>query len=143
MTRILKYLGVVVLLLALLGAGIYAGVISYAGLGKSARASEGDQKGILASVIEKALSSPGMMVSVGAVDGPLSSNAVIRDVVISDAQGPWLRLDRAHIAWTRSALLTGQLLISNLEIGHLEFLRKPLPSPSEEKPSEISAGPWR
>ena len=136
MTRILKYLGIAVLLLGLLGAGIYAGVVSYAGLGDSAKAEEGDQKGILASVIEKALSSPGMMVSVGAVDGPLSSNAVIRDVVISDAQGPWLRLDRAHIAWTRSALLTGQLLISNLEIGHLEFLRKPLPSPSEEKPSE-------
>ena len=139
MTRILKYLGVAVLLLGLVGAGVYAGVVHYAGLGGSATASEGDQKGILASVIEKALSSPGMTVSVGAVDGPLSSNAVIRDVVISDFQGPWLRLDRAHIDWTRSALLTGQLLISSLEIGHLELLRKPLPSPVEEKPSEAAA----
>ncbi len=104
----------------------------------SATAAE-DQKGILASVIEKALSSPGMTVSVGAVDGPLSSNAVIRDVVISDFQGPWLRLDRAHIDWTRSALLTGRLLISNLEVDHLELLRKPLPSSVEEKPSEDAA----
>ena len=128
-----------VVLLGLVGAGVYAGVVYYAGSADSATASEGDQKGILASVIEKALSSPGMTVSVGAVDGPLSSNAVIRDVVISDAQGPWLRLDRAHIAWTRSALLTGRLLISNLEIGHLEVLRKPLPSPVEEKPSGDAA----
>jgi translocation and assembly module TamB len=147
MARIAKYLGIAVLLLALAGAGIYAGVVWYARSGGPPAAggsapsasSEGDQKGILASVIEKVLSSPSMTVSVGAVDGALSSDAVIRDVVISDPQGPWLRLDRARLVWSRAALFTGRLLIDTLEIGHLEILRKPLPSSEAEKPAEASA----
>ena len=120
MARLLRYLGVAVLLLALIGGGIYAGLLYFARPGEHlAGVSGDDQKGLLAAAIENVLSTPGMKISIGAVDGPLSSDAVIRDVVISDEQGPWLRLDRARIIWTRSALLLGQLIVRNLEIGHL------------------------
>lgn len=127
MARILRYLGVAVVLLALISGGIYAGLVYYAG-SSGGPSESGDQKSLLASVIEKALSTPDMKISIGAVDGPLSSDATIRDVMLSDAQGPWLKLDRARLVWTRSALLTGQLLVKSLEIGHLEILRKPLPA---------------
>jgi translocation and assembly module TamB len=145
MARFLRYFGLVALLLVLIGGGVYAGLVHYAGAVGSTAGSEGDQKGLLATAIEKALSTPGANISIGAVDGPLSSDAVIRDVVISDERGPWLKLDRARIVWTRSALLLGQLLVGNLEIGHLEVLRRPIPAPApeaapEQKPA-ASSGP--
>jgi len=82
----------------------------------------------IASVIERALSSPDMKISIGAVDGALSSDATIRDVVLADREGVWLRLDRARLIWSRSSLLLGRLIVDRLEIGHLDLLRKPLPS---------------
>ncbi|MGB7976746.1 MAG: hypothetical protein WCF81_20910, partial [Roseiarcus sp.] len=62
-------------------------LIALLGLCASALAAESD-KGVLASLISRALSSPGMSVSIGAVDGVLSSDASISDIVISDRQGP-------------------------------------------------------
>ena len=53
----------------------------------SAHATESD-KGVLANLISRALSSPSMSVSIGAVDGVLSSDASISDIVISDRNGP-------------------------------------------------------
>ncbi|WP_294535278.1 translocation/assembly module TamB domain-containing protein [uncultured Rhodoblastus sp.] len=148
MARITRFLALAAVILAvLLGAG-FAGLVYYArqtapttATGGQAGApsakgetSGGDEKGVLAAIIERALSSPGMRVNVGAVDGALSSDALIRDVTISDEQGVWLRLDRARLIWSRSDLFRGQLLVNKLEIGHLEILRKPAPSGSEPTP---------
>ncbi|TMJ80112.1 MAG: hypothetical protein E6G76_27260, partial [Alphaproteobacteria bacterium] len=52
-----------------------------------------------------------------------------RDVAISDRDGVWLKLDRARLVWRRVALLSGRLEINSLELGRLEVLRRPLPSP--------------
>jgi translocation and assembly module TamB len=93
----------------------------------SAHATEED-KGVLANLISRALSSPGMSVSVGAVEGVLSSDATISDIVISDRQGPWLKVDKARLVWNRLALFSRQLEVDQLTIGRLEFLRRPLPS---------------
>ena len=93
-------------------------------------------KGFLAGLISQALSSPGMQVSVGAIDGALSSDATIRDVVIADKDGPWLMLDRARLVWTRTALLSRRLEVNRLEIGKLTIARKPVPSGSEQPASE-------
>ena len=130
-----------VAVVAVVGLGLYAGPRF---LGLPANAVSGpveDQKGVLASFIERILSSPGMQVSIDAVDGALSSDATIRGVVLSDAQGPWLKLDRARLIWTRSALLRGRLLVDRLDIGHLEFLRKPLPSPDANPTPAATEGP--
>jgi translocation and assembly module TamB len=93
----------------------------------SAQASEED-KGVLANLISRALSSPGMSVSIGAVDGVLSSDASISDIVISDRQGPWLKVDKARLVWNRLALFSRRLEVDQLTIGRLELLRRPLPS---------------
>jgi translocation and assembly module TamB len=140
MARLLRYGGIAVLVLALLGAGVWYGLTRYVGAGGIG--SDGDQKSLLASVIENALSRPGMKISIGAVDGPLSSDATIREVVIADEKGPWLRLDRARLVWTRSALLLGQFVVRNLEIGHLEVLRRPIPvAAPEPAPDEAPTKP--
>src|SRR3984957_17611146 len=93
----------------------------------TAQASEED-KGVLANLISRALSSPGMSVSIGAVNGVLSSDASISDIVISDRQGPWLKVDKARLVWNRLALFSRRLEVDQLTIGRIEFLRRPLPS---------------
>ena len=92
-----------------------------------AQASEED-KGVLANLISRALSSPGMSVSVGAVNGVLTSDATISDIVIADRQGPWLKVDKARLVWNRLALFSRRLEVDQLTIGRLELLRRPLPS---------------
>src|ERR1700722_9430386 len=102
-------------------------LIAFLGLCARAHAAESD-KGVLADLISRALSSPGMSVSIGAVDGVLSSDASISDVVISDRNGPWLKVDKARLVWNRLALFSRRLEVDQLTIGRLELLRRPLPS---------------
>jgi len=120
-------------------AGLAALVIAVAlvlvtGLGGFAQ--NAGERGVLADLISKALSTDGSQVSIGAVDGALSSDASIRDIVISDRDGPWLRLDRARLIWTRSALLLRRLEVNRLEIGKLEILRKPVAEPGAPPPAD-------
>ena len=102
----------------------------------SAYAAEGD-KGVLADLISRALSSPTMSVSIGAVDGVLSSDASISDIVLSDRQGPWLKVDKVRLVWNRLALFSRRLEVDQLTIGHMQFLRRPLPS--ETPPPDTGA----
>ena len=111
-------------------------LIALLALCASAHATEED-KGVLANLISRALSSPGMSVSIGAVNGVLSSDASISDIVISDRQGPWLKVDKARLVWNRLALFSRRLEVDQLTIGRLEFLRRPLPS--ETPPPDTGA----
>lgn len=91
-------------------------------------------RGIVADLISRALSTPNSQVSIGAVDGALSSDVVIRNIVLSDRDGAWLRLDRVRLIWTRTALLLRRLEVNRLEIGRLEILRQPAPAPAGAAP---------
>ncbi|GJD99378.1 translocation/assembly module TamB domain-containing protein [Methylobacterium isbiliense] len=98
------------------------------GSNAGSRAAEGETT-VLGGLLSRALSTPASRVSIGAVDGALSSDATIRDVAIADREGVWLRLDRARLIWRRTALLSRRLEVDRLEIGRLEVLRRPLPNP--------------
>lgn len=98
--------------------------------------SDASERTVLGDLISRVLSTDNAQVSVGAVDGALSSDATIRNVVISDREGPWLRLDEARLIWRRLALLSGRLEIDRLEIGKLEFLRRPVPAEREVQTSD-------
>jgi translocation and assembly module TamB len=100
-----------------------------------ARADDAD-RGMLANLISRALSSPTTSVSIGAVDGVLSSNASISEIVLSDRAGPWLRIDKVRLIWSRLALLRRRLQVDQLTIGHVQFLRRQLPSETPP-PSDI------
>ena len=102
-------------------------LIALLALCASAYAAESD-KGVLADLISRALSSPSMSVSIGAVDGVLSSDASISDIVLSDREGPWLKVDKVRLVWNRLALFSRRLEVDQLTIGHMQFLRRPLPS---------------
>jgi translocation and assembly module TamB len=87
-----------------------------------------EDKGVVAGLLSKALSSDSSSVSIGSVDGALSSDVTIRNIVLADANGPWLKLDVVHLVWNRLALFQRRLDVDTLAIGKLEILRKPLPS---------------
>lgn len=112
-------------------------ILALMAVGPSGRAAE-DDKGVLANMISRALSSPTTNVSVGAVDGVLSSNASISDIVLSDRQGPWLKIGTVKLVWSRLALLSRRLQIDELTIGHMDVLRRPLPS---DQPPPPDSGP--
>lgn len=114
----------VVVALLLLGGLVLSA--RFAGFAQNAQS----ERGVLADLISRALSTPNSQVSIGAVEGALSSDATIRTIILSDRDGPWLRLDRARLIWTRTALLRGRLEVDRLELGKLEILRKPLPDPA-------------
>ena len=94
---------------------------------------------VLANLISRVLSTPTTRVSIGRIEGALSSNAVIRDVQIADRNGVWLSLDRARLVWTRTALLRGRLEVNELEIDRLEVLRRP--ETTEEDEAAVSDEP--
>ena len=96
-------------------------------------------KGVLASLISRALSSPTTSVSIGAVDGVLSSDVSISDIVLSDRAGPWLKIDKVRLIWSRLALLSRRLEVDQLTIGHMQFLRRPLPSEAPPPPPDNAA----
>ena len=100
-------------------------LVALIALGAQARATEAD-KGMLANLLSRALSSETTSVSIGAVDGVLSSDASISDIVLSDRDGPWLKIDKVRLIWNRLALFSRRLEVDQLTIGHMQFLRRPL-----------------
>lgn len=112
---------------------LLAALVAFVPFGGIAQNAQTD-RGVVADLISKALSSDTSQVSIGAVNGALSSDVEIRDIVLSDRDGPWLRLDRARLIWTRSALLLRRLDIDRLEIGKLELLRRQAPPPPGAAP---------
>jgi translocation and assembly module TamB len=84
--------------------------------------------GTVSDLLSWALSTPTTQLSIGGVDGVLSSDVTIRDVTVSDRDGVWLRLDRARLVWSRTALFSRRLQIDQLDVGHVTMLRRPVPS---------------
>lgn len=136
----MRKLAALLVLLAALAAG------AFALRGAPASADEAETS-VLGDLISRILSTPGSRVQVGAVDGALSSDATIRNVTITDKDGVWLKLDRARLIWTRTALFSGKLAVDKLEIGKLEIARRPAPSdetpppPADAKPEPGKAEP--
>ena len=96
---------------------------------------------MLADLISKALSTPTTNVSIGAVDGVLSSDSSISDIVLSDRSGPWLKIDKVRLVWSRLALLKRRLEVDQLAIGHVQFLRRPIASDAAPPPAPGSILP--
>lgn len=93
----------------------------------------------LAGVVEDSASGPDSTLSIGALEGSLLDRFVLRDVVMSDGGGAWLRIDRAALDWSPSALIGGTLRIEQLAATRIEVLRAPAGG-AEEK-AEDSAAP--
>lgn len=117
------------------GAALAGGLVATGSL----RAQE--DQGVLAGLISNLLSTPTQQITIGAVEGALSSEATIRDIRISDEEGVWLSLDRATIDWNRSALLLQRRLdIDELTLGTLTIERLPAGEEAVEE-GDVEEGP--
>ena len=74
-----------------------------------------EEKGWLVTYVEDTISTPDRKISLGTIDGALSSDVRISDITIADRQGVWLTINGAHLVWNRSALLGKKLDIDLLE----------------------------
>ena len=143
MTR-LDRLTAIASVLLLAGLGIFAArATAWAeagpGAGRQSEAASGEL-GFLAGLISSLLSSDGATVSIGAVEGALSADATVRDIVIADRQGPWFHLDRVRLVWNRSALFSRRLEIETLEIGKIELTRQPVATKTAAHAATVPAG---
>ncbi|WP_395666489.1 translocation/assembly module TamB domain-containing protein [Methylocella sp.] len=97
-----------------------------------------DQKSLLANLISRALSTPESRVSIGDIQGALTSDATVTDIRIADRDGVWLTVNRARIVWSWLALLQRRLDVTKLDVDHIDMPRRPIPAEApvsgEEQP---------
>ncbi len=96
-----------------------------------------EDQGLLAGFLSRLLSTPTSRVSIGAVDGALSSDATIRNVAVADDAGVYLTIDRIRIDWRRTALLQRRIEVERLEIGRIVLARRPAAVSGEPEPGPI------
>jgi len=96
-----------------------------------------EDRGVLAGFISRLLSTPTSRVTIGAVEGALSSDSTIRDIAIADDQGVFLRIDRIRLVWRRAALLQRRIEVQRLEIGRVALLRPPTAASGEPEPGPL------
>ncbi|MCE6961066.1 translocation/assembly module TamB domain-containing protein [Cereibacter sphaeroides] len=97
--------------------------------------SEAEDRGFLVGLIEDNLSSAGREVRIDGFRGALSSRATIERLTIADDQGIWLTLNKVVLDWSRSALLSGRLSVSELAAAEILLERLPAAAGGPEPPS--------
>ncbi|MGF1544155.1 MAG: translocation/assembly module TamB domain-containing protein [Parvularculaceae bacterium] len=78
---------------------------------------------------------------IGSIGPGLPSSLTVTDVVLSDAEGPWLRLPRARLVWRPAALLGARLVVEDIEVDGLSLLRQPPASDAPKEPKPPSPPP--
>jgi translocation and assembly module TamB len=84
------------------------------GLPAAGLAQESDDRSYLTAFLEDNLSGAGRQVTITGFEGALSSRATIEKLQIADDQGVWITLDQVVLDWSRSALLSGEVVINEL-----------------------------
>lgn len=105
-------------------------VLAIAGVFALAQAGAG--KRVIADQLGRFLSGPDTTVRVHGLEGLVPFDFRLQRVSIADAEGPWLELDDAAIAWSPAALLRGRLEIDEIAARRLALLRLPRSEETEE-----------
>ena len=130
--RVLKWCGLglagLLALVVLLVGGLFAFLRTDAGLDRLSR------------VIEAAVSSERVTLSIGRLDGPFPERLKAIDVKLSDAHGDLIALQSAEIAWRPLDLLEGRLEVTRLHLNGVDVNRLP-EGGEEEADAETETGP--
>lgn len=97
-----------------------------------------DDRDYLTAFLEDSLSGAGRQVTVTGFAGALSSRATMDQLTIADDTGVWITLNGVVLDWSRSALLSGELDISELSAEEIIIAR--LPETGDEGPSAEASG---
>lgn len=97
------------------------------------------EKGAFTRYVEDTISTPDRQISLGSIDGALSSDVRISSITIADRTGVWLTINDVHLVWSRLALLRGRLDIDLLEASSIVVERPPVaadgpPAPAAGEP---------
>lgn len=87
----------------------------------------------LTALIEDKLSGQGRQIRLDGFKGAFSSKATFDTLTISDDQGAWLTIHNGTLSWSRTALLTGKVEISELSATEIDLDRLP------DTPADTSA----
>jgi len=91
----------------------------------------------LTDQIEAALSEGDTRAELSGLTGPLPQRPAFERLRLRDAEGPWLTVTDARLAWRPLALLRGRIEIAALEAGTIELARLPAsPAPTPDAAPE-------
>ncbi|WP_112311142.1 translocation/assembly module TamB domain-containing protein [Pseudogemmobacter bohemicus] len=93
-----------------------------------------DDRGWLTAMLEDSLSGAGRKVTVTGFAGALSSRATIQKLTIADDDGVWLTIDNAALDWSRTALLSGEVIVNELSATSIVLERIPAGDPEAVSP---------
>jgi translocation and assembly module TamB len=96
--------------------------------------SQDNERSALIQYVEEQISSPSYQIRLNGIEGSLSSDVSLQSITIADEEGVWLEITKPRLIWTRSALLTGRLVVDTLEAEHIDFIRRPLPEEASRSP---------
>ena len=91
-----------------------------------AAAAQEDDRDYLTAFLEDNLSGAGRKVTVTGFAGLLSARATVQEITIADDQGIWLTLTGVTMDWSRSALLSGEIRVSDLSAESIVLDRMPV-----------------
>ncbi len=94
-----------------------------------------DDRGYLTAFLEDNLSGAGRKVTITGFEGALSSQATITRLEIADDQGVWITLDTVVLDWSRSSLLSGEVVVNELSAATITLARLPVTSEDSSLPS--------
>jgi translocation and assembly module TamB len=97
-------------------------------------AAQDDDRGYLTALLEDNLSGVGREVTITGFAGALSSRASIDSLTIADDQGVWITLNGVVLDWSRSALLSGQVEVSELSAREIILARAPVAADTAPSP---------
>ncbi|MFN5999653.1 MAG: translocation/assembly module TamB domain-containing protein [Paracoccaceae bacterium] len=96
-----------------------------------------DDRDYLTAFLEDTLSDAGRQVTVTGFAGALSLQATVEQITIADDQGIWITLNGVKLDWSRSALLSGEVEVSELSAAEIIVVRPPV---AAETPSPEASG---
>jgi translocation and assembly module TamB len=85
-----------------------------------------DDRDYLTAFLEDTLSDAGRTVTVTGFTGALSSRATIESLTIADDLGVWITLNDVVLDWSRSSLLSGDLVVNELTAAEILLDRMPV-----------------
>ncbi len=129
---------IVLLIAALVLAGLGVGAPPLMAQDADATAAEEAESSRFVRFVEERISSPTMQIRLIGLRGTLSRNVRFDRITVSDDDGVWLSIEEPRLVWQRAALLRGRLQITELAAQSLTFSRPPLADESLPTPEARS-----
>jgi translocation and assembly module TamB len=99
-----------------------------------------DDRDFLTAFLEDNLSGAGRQVTITGFDGALSSRATIEQIAIADGNGVWITLEDVVLDWSRSSLLSGEVVVNELSAAVITLDRMPEMPQEEGLPAPEAGG---